>query len=210
MNATQVAWRNHYCRRWADPRRIDEEPNDIVARTLKYKTRGRALDLGAGAGPDAIYLARNGFAVDAVEMSCTGVDRMNRIAKEEHLPLIGHLQDACSFDFFGQYDLIVSVLVFNHFADSIARLLIEQMKLHTAATGLCVIETVTKAGDSYRLRAGNGFFYPDPEELRSLFTDWEAIEYDEVLVVAEPKVWLPKQTNNVQAQIIAKKPVPRP
>ena len=45
------------------------------------------LDIGAGQGRNSIFIARQGFTVDAVEPSQVGVDIINGLAEENDLPL---------------------------------------------------------------------------------------------------------------------------
>lgn len=45
------------------------------------------LDIGAGLGRNAIYLAKRGFTVDAVESAPTFIDALNHAARSEDLPI---------------------------------------------------------------------------------------------------------------------------
>lgn len=47
------------------------------------KAPGRALDVGAGEGADAIRLARLGYAVDAIELSPVACEKMEIFARSE-------------------------------------------------------------------------------------------------------------------------------
>lgn len=51
------------------------EPNVTVAEVVAPMTPGRALDLGAGEGRHALWLARRGWQVTAVDFSAVGIDR---------------------------------------------------------------------------------------------------------------------------------------
>lgn len=206
MNSTIRAWREHYCRRWAREEKIDVEPNPIVVRVLKYIKSGKTLDIGAGAGRDSIYLARNGFDVEALDFACTGVERMNAVAKSEQLALSAEIGDVSQFQFVTDYDLIVCVLVLNHLSDVAARAVLERMKYRTKESGLCAISTITKEGDSYGLKSHRRDFYPDPGELKRLFADWEILDYRERMVAVKAGDWLRWSTQNVEAELIARKP----
>ena len=205
MDSTQMAWRNHYCRRWARREKIDDEPNNVVVRALRYVRGGRALDLGAGAGRDSLYLARNGFEVTAVDMACSGIGRMNAVASNESLPLRAIIGDISDFECASQLSLIVSVLVLNHMPDAAARSLIERIKLHVTDGGVCVVSTITKDSESYRLKPGRGLFYPGPGELRELFQGWEILEYAEHNVPVSAGEWLARPIENTETELIARK-----
>jgi SAM-dependent methyltransferase len=51
------------------------EPNRWVAGALADLPPGRALDLGCGEGRNALWLARRGWTVTAVDFSGTGIDK---------------------------------------------------------------------------------------------------------------------------------------
>ena len=53
----------------------DGKPEEIVTKIPTRK--GTALELGAGQGRNAIWLAKNGYSVEAVDISSVGVDLIN-------------------------------------------------------------------------------------------------------------------------------------
>ncbi len=57
-------------------------PNAVVARETADLTPGRALDLAAGEGRNAIWLAARGWRVTAVDFSAVATDRTRRLAAE--------------------------------------------------------------------------------------------------------------------------------
>lgn len=57
-------------------------PNAWVATTIRGWFTGRALDLGAGEGRHAVWLAALGWQVTAVDFSSVGIERGRRGAKE--------------------------------------------------------------------------------------------------------------------------------
>ncbi|MDT0343531.1 SAM-dependent methyltransferase [Streptomyces litchfieldiae] len=62
--------------RYAESDRIwSGNPNVVLVREVKELTPGRALDLGCGEGADAVWLARQGWRVTAVDISRVALDR---------------------------------------------------------------------------------------------------------------------------------------
>ncbi len=56
------------------------EPNRFVVAELADLPPGRALDLGAGEGRNAVWLATRGWQVTAVDFSAVGLDKGRRLA----------------------------------------------------------------------------------------------------------------------------------
>ena len=61
-------------------------PNRLVAAECEALPAGRAVDLAAGEGRNAIWLARRGWHVTAVDFSRVGLDKGARVAAAEELP----------------------------------------------------------------------------------------------------------------------------
>ncbi|HUR04794.1 MAG TPA: class I SAM-dependent methyltransferase [Nonomuraea sp.] len=58
-------------------------PNVILVREATDLEPGRALDLGCGEGADAVWLARRGWRVTAVDISGVALERAGRHAAQE-------------------------------------------------------------------------------------------------------------------------------
>lgn len=67
-----AAWDQRYA---ASPRVWSEGPNQFVARETGDLAPGRALDLACGEGRNAIWLARRGWQVTALDFSAVAVAR---------------------------------------------------------------------------------------------------------------------------------------
>ncbi|WP_194818357.1 bifunctional 2-polyprenyl-6-hydroxyphenol methylase/3-demethylubiquinol 3-O-methyltransferase UbiG [Nocardia sp. XZ_19_385] len=97
-------WDGVYANR---PASTDPLPNYLLAETITGPP-GAALDLGCGNGGDALWLARQGWRVTAVDISAVAVERLtelarahglgDRIAAEQH-----DLRDAFPS---GEFDLV--------------------------------------------------------------------------------------------------------
>ena len=56
-------------------------PSEFLKQQLLHLKPGKALDLACGAGRNSIFLAQNGFFVDAVDVSSVGLERARERAE---------------------------------------------------------------------------------------------------------------------------------
>ncbi|MFI6172349.1 class I SAM-dependent methyltransferase [Nocardia sp. NPDC051052] len=75
-------WNEVYAAR---PAATDPRPNDLLAETVTGLPSGDVLDLGCGDGGDALWLARRGWHVTAVDISSVAVERLTRLARSAGL-----------------------------------------------------------------------------------------------------------------------------
>jgi SAM-dependent methyltransferase len=85
------------------------EPNQFVAAELADLAPGRALDLAAGEGRNAIWLARRGWRVTASDFSQVALDKGARLAGGlgGDLDLTWVCTDATAWDEPAAYDLVL-------------------------------------------------------------------------------------------------------
>ena len=82
----------------------------------KMDLTGRAaLDRGAGEGRYAIYLAKQGCAVTAVDFSSSGLNKLKTISGQQQLHVDTELCDLSDYTFRqNAYDLIVAATILDH------------------------------------------------------------------------------------------------
>jgi 2-polyprenyl-3-methyl-5-hydroxy-6-metoxy-1,4-benzoquinol methylase len=74
------------------------EPNRFLAAELRdMPPRGRALDVACGEGRNAIWLAKLGWVVTAVDYSMVAIERARRLAAEQHVDVEWLEADVTSF-----------------------------------------------------------------------------------------------------------------
>jgi SAM-dependent methyltransferase len=79
MKTDQERWDRRYrARKFV----LGEEANLFLKRYIRRLPQGKALDIAAGEGKNAVFLARHGFEVDAVDISPTGLAKAKRLAKQ--------------------------------------------------------------------------------------------------------------------------------
>jgi SAM-dependent methyltransferase len=62
-----------------------KHPTALLAEWMPQLAPGRALDVACGAGRNSVYLAANGWQVDAVDISPVGLQRARDNAATEHV-----------------------------------------------------------------------------------------------------------------------------
>ncbi len=83
-------------------------PNGTLVTEIRGLAPGRALDVGAGEGGDAIWLAEQGWRVTASDISQRALDRVQAEAERRGLRVECHHADANALDAFevGAFDLV--------------------------------------------------------------------------------------------------------
>jgi tellurite methyltransferase len=155
-------------------------PEKIVVDAATLLPQGaQVVEFGAGQGRNAIYLAEQGFNVTAIDLAKVGVETINKLAEEGSLPNlkaeIGDVRDGITDD----YDMAVSTFMLHHLTREEALRAIAEIKEHTRAGGLNTLTVFTKEGDFAKLPGSDKYFYPEPDEMRELYSDWEVLTYNE-------------------------------
>ena len=90
-----------------------EAPNNFLCSMADHlPNSGQALDLGAGEGRNALFLAARGFDVLAIDQSEVGMQKAHRLAQQRGLALRTQAVDLQDFDAKpGSLDVITSIFV---------------------------------------------------------------------------------------------------
>lgn len=96
--------------RYAGDRLWSGNPNGTLVREVGNMPQGRALDIGAGEGGDAIWLAEHGWQVTACDISDAGLTRISREAHRRGLSVTCKQADANDPDAFDgeRFDLVTA------------------------------------------------------------------------------------------------------
>ena len=91
-------WEGRYAKAAADGSSLwGAAPNDWVAARAEGLAPARALDVGAGEGRNALWLAERGWRVVATDFSPSAVAGIRRAADERALPLTAVVADATTW-----------------------------------------------------------------------------------------------------------------
>jgi ubiquinone/menaquinone biosynthesis C-methylase UbiE len=81
--------------------------NQFVQQYLSDLPPGSAVDLGAGEGRNAVWLARRGWSVTAVDFSAVGLDKGHRLAADHEVDVEWVVADATTWQSPRPVDLVV-------------------------------------------------------------------------------------------------------
>ncbi len=85
------------------------KPNSFIASKIKeFPRSSKVLCLGEGEGRNAIFLARKGFEVTAIDASDIGLKKLEQRAKEENLDIKTICMDLNDWEANEKYDVIVA------------------------------------------------------------------------------------------------------
>ncbi|MBV9383035.1 MAG: class I SAM-dependent methyltransferase [Streptosporangiaceae bacterium] len=83
------------------------EPNQFVAAELAGLPPGRGLDLAAGEGRNAVWLAERGWKMTAVDFSRVGLEKGRRLSEARGVTVDWVVADLASYSPPGAFDLVL-------------------------------------------------------------------------------------------------------
>ncbi len=149
-----------------------KEPSRLLVQLLTLLPKGRALDIACGEGRNAIFLAQNGYEVDAVDISNVAIDRVAEAAKIAGVKVNLIQADLENYEIpVETYDLIIN---FNY----LQRSLVPAIKMGLKKGGAVIFETYTLEQQSIG-HPKNPEFLLKPNELLHQFSDLHIFFYRE-------------------------------
>ncbi|MGD9763100.1 MAG: methyltransferase domain-containing protein [Candidatus Binatia bacterium] len=174
-SSDRASWEKRYGKGVGD---LERPPSDFLAAHVADLPRGRVLDLAAGDGRNALFLARQRYPVDAIDHSHAALLRLAEIAKRESLAV--HVVQADLEQYLlpaRRYAAVVNIRY-------LQRSLFEPMRESVVPGGVVLFETFLR--DQARLgHPRNPAFLLERGELRARFADFELIFYEEGCFTAE-------------------------
>jgi 2-polyprenyl-3-methyl-5-hydroxy-6-metoxy-1,4-benzoquinol methylase len=150
----------------------EKAPSLFLTQQINRLSPGKALDLAMGAGRNSIFLAMNGYEVDAIDCSSVAVEKLQSYVQEESLSITVKQADLTAYQIpDNTYNLIIN---FNY----LERSLIPQIKKGLNQGGMLLFETYTIEQPRYG-RPRNPDYLLKPNELLRSFSDLHIIFYHE-------------------------------
>lgn len=183
-----------------------KEPSAFLVELLPLLPRGRALDLAAGEGRNAVFLASRGWRVVGMDRSPTALDKAEALARERGVAVErgaldapaprapGLLLVAADLEGVRLPEAAFDVLLCFHY---LQRSLFGAMARALRPAGVLVCQTYTLAQLEFSGGPRDPAFLLRPGELREAFPDLE--------------VWFASESNAGKgiASLVARRPAPR-
>jgi len=153
---------------------LGREPNPFLKRYIHLLPKGKALDIATGEGRNAVFLARHGFEVDAVDISEKGLKKARKLAREIGVRVNALLVDLDDYQIEkDRYDLIADFYF-------LKRRLIPRIRKGLKKGGKVIFETYLL--EHRTLGAGGpkqAKYFLKPNELLRLFKNFQVLFYRE-------------------------------
>src|SRR6266571_6776609 len=134
------------------------DPDSLLVESVESFRPGSVLDLGAGDGRNALFLARRGFAVTAVDAAPLALETLDAAAASEGLIVETELADLASYEVTRSYDNVVSTLTLHFLPQQAAVSLMRGLRKATLAGGINLISLFTRDGPVFERANGRGFW----------------------------------------------------
>ena len=158
-----------------------DAPAAMVKQYVKPAEGQKALDIAAGNGRHSIYLAKQGYVVDAVDISEAGLALFS--GKHPHIHPI--CADLDHFDIPAhRYDLIVNIKFLN-------RRLFPYIKAGLTPGGMLIFQTLLESPDPDQKTTACSDYYLQPNELLRAFFALRILLYTEAETPSDGEaVWM--------------------
>ncbi len=176
------------------------KPAPIMEFLLKHKKSGTVLDLGTGEGRNALFLAKHGFNVTAVDISREGIKKLERLALENKVRINTFVKDIRNFNFSENYDIILSFATLHFLEKEEIERVIKKIKEHTSYNGFNVITVFTEENPNK-----NFSYLFKRNELKKYYSDWEILGYKERMTPLEKHGKEGKLHRHGLARLVARK-----
>ncbi|MEM7195718.1 MAG: class I SAM-dependent methyltransferase [Pseudomonadota bacterium] len=128
----------------ADEYAYGTEPNDFLRENFHSLPQGKVLSLAEGEGRNAVFLARSGFQVTAVDSSIVGLDKGKRLAARHDADVEFVHADLADYDIGrSAWDAIISI--FCPLPSEIRHALHRQVESGLKKNGVYLVEAYTPA-----------------------------------------------------------------
>ena len=151
----------------------NSQPSQFLVENIRLLSQGKALDIAMGAGRNTVFLAKNGFEVEGVDISEEAIRNAQQTARENKVTI-----QAKAADLENDYRIEINnynvIICFNY----LQRSLISHIKAGLKTGGMIVYETYTIDQPRFG-KPHNPNFLLKYNELLDMFRDFRCLRYRE-------------------------------
>jgi 2-polyprenyl-3-methyl-5-hydroxy-6-metoxy-1,4-benzoquinol methylase len=190
-------WKKEYKKRkfyWA------LKPDSLLVKYLSLIPKGKVLDIGAGEGRNSVFLAQNGFKVEAIDINKERLEKCREIAEKYHLPIETKAIDIRNFEFKpNKYSLILDILTLSFLKFSEISKIIPKIKKSLKRNGIFYMVAFSTKDPAFKrlkfkkleIDEKNTFYLPKLKIFRHFFEKRELLKLlknFEILKIEERKL----------------------
>jgi tellurite methyltransferase len=177
-------------------------PSPVALLVLGQCRNGRVLDIGAGQGPDALFFAKKGCPVTAIDISPKAIADLKQHAQELRLAeeIDAKVADMRELPR-GSFDIVFSRMALQMIEPAKRREYIRQLK--AAYPDALHAHVVPVSGACF----GSEFIFDD-KMLKDAYSDWQIIFYEEAWTISRVLNKNGEPFLMREARIIARRPAP--
>lgn len=130
------------------------EPNDFLRKNAGHLPKGKILSLAEGEGRNAVFLAKHGYEVTAVDSSAVGLEKAQRLARKNGVSIECIHADLVEFEFGqNQWDAIISI--FCPLASELRAAIHRKVEMGLRVDGVFLTESYTPNQPKYGTGGGD-------------------------------------------------------
>lgn len=130
------------------------EPNKFLEGNITYIPKGRVLSLAEGEGRNAVFLAKQGYSVTAVDASLIGLNKARKLAEENGIVVEFIHADLADYDL-GENIWEGIVSIFCPLPSSLRKQLYKRVERGLKRNGVFLLEAYTPAQLKHGTGGGN-------------------------------------------------------
>lgn len=145
-----------------------KDPSQFLVQIKDKIKIGKVLDIAMGEGRNAVYLAKNGFNVEGVDISINAIKKARKLATDQHTSIKTIVADLSHYQIKPDtYDVIMNI-------DYLQRDLVPQIKKGLKKSGFIIFENQINTPQDKKE------YYLEKGELKELFKEFNILIYQEV------------------------------
>lgn len=130
------------------------KPNEFLEENFNRIPKGRVLSLAEGEGRNAVFLAKQGYSVTAVDGSIVGLNKARKLAEENGVAIEFVQADLADYDL-GENDWDGIVSIFVPLPSALRKTLYKKVEAALKPNGVFLIEAYTPAQLNHGTGGGN-------------------------------------------------------